>query len=549
MDKIDSSKETLIRSVLIIAVSAAFIPFYLPLMKNWFFSDDIQWIWSSASLHFGDIFFVPERYRAMASNFTPMLGASFKIDWMLSGMNPIGYSLHSLLSLLATTVALHFFLRLYVSEKTALTGIVLFLLNPITLSVTGWFSTRHYMEGLFWSLLSLTFFVRGERKGEVSATSGIFYLLAALSKEVYVVLPAIAFLLSREGLLRRLRQTLPLWLGLAVYSLWRLWMMKGLGGYPSNQPLHFDTLIPLLLKTIRFFSLQWFGDYSIVLYLLLSLAFILSLRNIKMLLIFLVLSIPLLPVSNIFDAHYSMGRYFFHISVFMICVLCLLLEQPTIKKRALYKGALFLVCVFLIAVSINQDIKILTAMQSERVRAKETAVTFISSKKSYMPAEQPSWFYEGLRNIYRDFFDKKITTLLVPPESFLRYASPERLREIKESGIDIPYDEIRESQKRFRKGPLTVRITLDNYKLMWDFGPRKDSTYILVRGLTSGLYYNSSELRPEGNYMLGKGRVDDTPETVYVRVFYRSQERGEVISPEFELKIPGSEKIEYQADR
>jgi hypothetical protein len=324
-------------------------------------------------------------------------------------------------------------------------------------------------------------------------------------------------------------------------------MMGGIGGYPSNQPLHLNTLIPLFLKTIRFFSLQWFGEYSIILYLLLAVAFIFSLRNIKLLLIFLILSLPLLPVSNIFDAHYSMGRYFFHISVFMICALCLLLEQPILRKRTLYKSALSLVCLFIIAMFIKQDIRISAAVKSERLKAKETAATFISSEQRYLHAEQPSWFYEGLRNIYRDFFGREITTLLVPPEGFLRYASPERLREIRDSGIDIPYDEIIQSLKGFRKGPLTVRITIEDYKLTWDFGPRKDATYTLLRSLTSGLYYNSSDLRSTGNYMLGKG--SETPGIVYIRIFYRSEGGEEVISPEFELTIPGSRKIEYDSNR
>lgn len=547
MDRIDSSKETLIRSVLFIAVCFALIPFYLPMTKNWFFSDDIQWIWSSASLHFNEIFFVPERYRAMASNFTPMLGASFKIDWMLFGMNPMGYSIHSLISLLATMVALYFFLRLYVTEKSALAGVLLFLINPITLSVTGWFSTRHYIEGLFWSLLSLTFFVRGERKGKVSVSSGIFYLLASLNKEVYVVLPAIALLISGESVLKRFKHTAPLWSGLIIYALWRFWIMGGIGGYPSNQPLHFNTVIPLFYKIIKFFSLQWFGDYFIVLYLFLSVAFILTIRNIKMLFIFLVLSIPLLPVSNIFDAHYSMGRYFSHISVFMICTLCLLLEQPAVRKRTLYRIALFLTCLFIIVVFIKQDIRISSAIRQERLKAKGTAEVFLSSDKTYIKSEQPLWFYEGLRGIYRDFFGRDIRTRLVPPEGFLKYAAPERLREIRESGIDIAYDELIKSQRELKKGPLSVRITVDDYKLMWDFGPSKDATYTLLRGLTSGLYYNSSELRSTGKYMLGKGRVDDTPGRVYIRIFYRSEEGGEVISPEFELKIPGSQKIEYDS--
>lgn len=543
MSEAGTKRDIFSRLVFLLPISFTFMFLYLPMTKYWFFSDDVQWIWSSASLHFREIFFVPERYRAMASNFTPMLGASFKIDWMLSGMNPIGYSLHSLLSLVVAAGALYCFLRLYVTEKSALAGVLFFTLNPITVSVTGWFSTRHYIEGLFWALLSLTFFVKGERKGKVSLSSVIFYLLASLNKEVYVVLPAIAFLLSDEGLRKRLTHTLPLWLGLAVYSLWRLWMMGGVGGYPSNQPLHLNTLIPLFLKTIKFLSLQWFGENSLAFYLLLSVAFVLCLRNIKILLVFLILSIPLLPVSNLFDTHYSMGRYFFHISVFMICALCLLLERTIHENRTLYKGVLSLVCLFIIAMFIEQDIRISGTMRHERLAAQKTADLFVHSQRRYMESDQPAWFYQGLRDIYKDFFGREIKTQIVPPEAFLKYADPEKLAEMKASGIKIPYDNIREYQKKLRPGPLTVRITLKDYKLTWDFGPRKDVTYTLLRGLTSGLYYNSSDLRSTGSYMLGKGSETSGP--VYIRIFYRFDGGDEVVSPEFKLEIPDSEKIEY----
>jgi hypothetical protein len=544
MNNSSAKRNLLIRLVLLLLVSLAFISFYLPMMKTWFFSDDIQWIWSSASLHFKEIFFSPEKYRTMASNFTPMLGASFKIDWMLSGMDPTGYSLHSLLSLLAATAALYFFFRLYIAEESALAGILFFLLNPITLSVTGWFSTRHYIDGLFWALLSISFFVRADRKGKLSLSSGIFYVLSSLNKEVYVVLPAIALLLSRESLFKRLKHTLPLWAGLLVYSIWRLWMMKGIGGYPSNEPVGLNAVITLFYKTVKFFSLQWFGDYFIALYLLLLVAFILSLKHIKMLLIFLILCVPILPVTNIFGADYQAGRYFFHLAVFIICALCLLMEYPSLKSRALYKTALFSACLLIILVFVKQDMRISSAMQHERLLTKETAEVFVHSGQQYMKSEQPSWFYEGLRNINRVFYGRDIRTQLVPQENFLRYAAPEKLREIEASGIEVPYDDIARARKRFRKGPLAVKITIENYKLSWDFGPRKDTVYTLLRSHISGLYYNSSELGSQGTYMLGKGS-SDKPGIVYIRIFYRSEDGVEVISPEFVLTIPGNEEIAY----
>jgi len=170
---------------------------------------------------------------------------------------------------------------------------------------------------------------------------------------------------------------------------------------------------------------------------------------------------------------------------------------------------------------------------------------FIYSGAPYIKAQQESWFYIGLRNIYRDFYGKSIQTQTVPPEGFLKYADPKRLLEMRDSGIDIPYDETVKIQRKFREGPIAVKITVDEYKLTWDFGPRRDKPYTLLRSNVSGLYYNKSELRASGTYMLPGGREGDSPDEVYVRVFYTADDGGEVITPEFALRIPSSQEIEY----
>jgi len=544
MKVLNDRRDAYIRLLLLMAIFFTAVFFYLPMIKNWFLSDDTHWISSSAVLQFKEIFFVPERYRSLASNFTPMLGASFKIDWILFKMNPLGYSVHNLLSLVAVSVVFFFFLRLYVTEKTALFGVLLLLLNPITVGVTSWFCTRHYIEGLFWSLLSLFFFVGGDRKGKVSAAAGIFYLLASLNKEVYVILPAVAFVLSKESLRKRLKQMAPLWAGLLIYSLWRIWIMEGIGGYPSNQPFALDAIVPLVIRIINFLAIDELGAYSALMYFIL-LFLIFSVRSTKGVLLFLILIIPLFPITNILGGDYRSGRFFFHVTVYLICAVCLSMEYQRIKCSRLFSGTLLLTCLLLIVLFIKQDIHLLAAIKDNSLRAKEAAMTFMYSERRYIKSDQPLWFFEGLRKINRDFFKREIRTRLVPTEKFLNYAAPEKLEEIRESGADIPYNEILEYQKRLRRGPLTIHIRLENYKITWDFGPHKDGVYTFLHGPISGLYFNSSDLRAAGKYMLSKGGKESTPNKIFIRILYRSRDGGEVISPEFELTIPGSQKIEY----
>ncbi len=533
-------KETRIVALLFVMIFFTLVLFYLPMIKNWFFSDDVHWIWTSATTRFRDMFFVPEIYRSMASNFTPMLGASFRIDWLFFRMNPEGYFAHSVLSLLATSVAFYLLLRLYASRTPALAGALLLLLNPFTLTVTGWFSTRHYVEGLFWALLSLYFFIRADRKGSISPASGLFYLISSLNKEVYVILPVLAFILSSGNLSRRLRNMLPLLAGLVIYSAWRLWIMGGLGGYASNQPVTFGTIFPLSLGLVNFFSLHWFGGYHFLFYSLLAVLCFLFLRSLKVPLIFLALLLPLLPVSNI-----PTERFFFHISAFLIGAFSLCIDRAISRKSGLQKGIVVFTFLLVAALFVKEDIPLVREIEKERSGARTAAMTFLQSERRYIQSSQPLWFYESLRKIERRFFGKEITTRVLPPENLLRYSGPERLKEIRDSGIDIPADEMIRSQKDFRTSPLTVTLTLDQYRLTWDFGPDKDISYTVLRGPESGLYYNQSILRPSGSVMFGKTNKDGSPDMLYLKISYRSEKEGEVVSPEFMLKIPGREKIEY----
>jgi hypothetical protein len=484
----------------------------------------------------------------MASNFTPMLGASFKIDWMLFKMNPSGYSLHSIISLLAAAAAFYLFLRLYMDWKPACVGVLLFLFIPITFTVTSWFSTRHYLEGLFWALLSLYFFVRSDRRGSPSLWAGLFYLLASLNKEVYVVLPAVAFFISRGGFFEGLKRTSPLWLAMAVYAIWRVWIMGGIGGYPSNQLIISGEVLPHIPRAVELFSFHWFGGYHIM-YFILVFFLVLSLRERKMIFILLILFLPLLPVVNIIKEGHYYGRYFLHISVFLTGALCLFVNRAILKGGRLLKGSVFLLVLIILSLSVRQDILLMNRIGIERLEAQETARAFIQSGQKFMRPEQPSWFYEGLRMIERDFFGREITTLIVPPDRFLKYADLHRLEEIGKAGIDIPYNEIARWKEEFREGPLTIRMNLNNYRLTWIFGPEKDGVYRVLRGPVSGLYYNHSDLRSEGSFMFGKRKRGTDLEEVYIRILYRTGGGEEIVSPEFLLEIPGNRTILYEEMR
>lgn len=196
---------------------------------------------------------------------------------------------------------------------------------------------------------------------------------------------------------------------------------------------------------------------------------------------------------------------------------------------------------------MKNDIQLLDSIKQERIKTKEAAMRFISAKEPYVKLDLFIGFYEPLRKIFREFFGKEIKTQLVPDENALKYCKPEKLREIKDAGIDIPYEQILEFQEKLKNGPISISMSLSHYRLTWDFCPQKDSSYLILTGRRSGLYDSLASVKPAGTLLLNKDPKDRSQDALYMRILYRTHNDGiEVISPEFMLTIPGNQKIEYR---
>jgi hypothetical protein len=118
---------------------------------------------------------------------------------------------------------------------------------------------------------------------------------------------------------------------------------------------------------------------------------------------------------------------------------------------------------------------------------------------------------------------------------------------MKETGINIPYDEITAMQKRWRTGPISISITIDNYRLTWALGPDKDGTYSFLPGPISGVYYGKSLFPSSGSMMIGENPGGEI-ETTYFRIVREMKDGEEVVSPEFVVRLPGTQTIEYYGE-
>ena len=171
------------------------------------------------------------------ANLTPLLILSLEIDLILAGLSPWFFYLHQLMLLAAAAFLLFVLLRLWCDTPFAIVGAILFLSGLPVMTVAEQLMTRHYAEGLVLALISIYGFVRYLRTGSVLfwGLAIVSYALAVTAKEVYVPLPALLLCLPESTWRKRLRASAPFFAVLAVYALWRSWMLPSVtGGYVDS---------------------------------------------------------------------------------------------------------------------------------------------------------------------------------------------------------------------------------------------------------------------------------------------------------------------------
>jgi hypothetical protein len=171
------------------------------------------------------------------ANLTPLLILSLEIDLILAGLSPWFFYLHQLMLLAAAAFLLFVLLRLWCDTRFAIAGAILFLCGLPVMTVAEQLMTRHYAEGLVLALISIYGVVRYLRTGSLAGLvlAILSYALAVTAKEVYVPLPALLLCLPESTWRKRLLASAPFFGVLAVYALWRSWMLPSLtGGYVDS---------------------------------------------------------------------------------------------------------------------------------------------------------------------------------------------------------------------------------------------------------------------------------------------------------------------------
>jgi hypothetical protein len=216
-----------------------------PNLNSWFISDDLQAIYCSQK-PFLKLLTDKETYYCFSTLFyAPLHPLYYKIDFLIFRLSPFGYHVLNITALFIVSLIIYRIFSLYIEKPYALLGGVIFSLLPPSTFAAGWITTRQYLLGLFFYLLSLWLFKQWENSKKnlyigLAVFSGI---LAFLSKELFASLPVVIIILARGGFKSRVRKAIPFMAALLVYLLWRAYMLEGIGGYPGGFPAFRDVVL------------------------------------------------------------------------------------------------------------------------------------------------------------------------------------------------------------------------------------------------------------------------------------------------------------------
>jgi hypothetical protein len=193
--------------LIVISCAMAFAVVYLKSTSRWWYEDDpFQYAYAAAISNPFSIFVDPTVLRGFGTgaSVVPMQLLSYWFDVHLFGVSPLAASLHSLLSTTLTALLLYLVLSRFTANAIASACLaVVWLCLPSTIAVHSFIGTRHYMEGLGWSLAACYWLHRlGERPESDPGIRDSAFLLACscaalLTKELYViVLPSFLFVYS-----------------------------------------------------------------------------------------------------------------------------------------------------------------------------------------------------------------------------------------------------------------------------------------------------------------------------------------------------------------
>lgn len=235
------------RRVLSIAtLLTAFLLIYLPDLGHGFIKDDFAWI--SRAREARDVWGTARFFATNVGFYRPIVMESFWIDHAVHGLNPFGYGLTNLATLLLACGSLFILARalgLHADASMLAVAVWAFNFHAVNMAVL-WISGRTALLMCLFALTALTAFLRGRW-----LMAGGLCFVAMLSKEEAVCLPMLFTVVAlsdreRSGVAARVW---PAWAALAAYAILRL-QSGAFGSTSAPEYYQFTSDPSLLLRNV-----------------------------------------------------------------------------------------------------------------------------------------------------------------------------------------------------------------------------------------------------------------------------------------------------------
>jgi len=469
------------------------------LFANWRW-DDTQILVHALNTSIWDNFTNPDVWRKFSpNNLTPWLILTFKIDYFLFGLNPLGFYFHHLLSLIILT-----FLFVYLSIKltkninAGFIFFILFISGAPLYTLTEQLMTRHYIEGMIFCLLSIIFSLKysNTKTTKYLIFSLLFYSLSAISKEIYVPLIGILLLIYfYKNVLSYKIVTLHFIIGLA-YTGWRFFMLPSvIGGYSTGNSnrssielekyfngylkipeLIFGNFWIFPLVTILFSTLFYFyKNPKNITFILLSLIFIL---------------LPLAPLIN-YPGINNPDRYLFAFWAFLsLFISILIFNLLNFKKKNINKIIFILFLSFTLPLAANQSHKFrgyAILMGSEfDIHAK--FINDNSNEINFYPSKlvlDSGWFITGLFDLKKKIFNIENKMNVITDEIFIKdvvsnfWIYNQECKCIEDKTQDLENTKNLLTKSIRLDVPLSIDLKIKRHpdQVEWIFGPYTEGSY------------------------------------------------------------------------
>ncbi len=525
----------------IILLTLPFIPlflYYVPIFQcPWWGGDDPCIVLTIKKFGITGLLFNDKAWQDLTPvNFTPWLPISIGFDLKLFGFHPLGFFIHQLLSGILFIFIFIFSLKKKFSLKVLSLTLILFLPTTPAKEVFTALSTRHYLEGLIFSLSSIYLFEAfwdGNNRKKLFI-SIFFYFLACMAKEIFIFLPLLLFINHMKHR-KALKSIFFFGVPLTIYTLWRIYCLSPSGSIHACSGI----FPPINLKTILYIPKLFQKASRLPLYLFIIISIFtlhyIFRNKIKSILIILLTIIPILPVLTI--AKYN-SRYFLLACLFFslaaACELNFIIDVYIIPKTNNYPKKIiffsaytmaFVVITVFMAKKIKWEYNFWARARLEGMFIYEPHINPENNNLLY-DTLAPSWHFNCLAKLRKNkkgpqFCDPdiKFAACVFPDAFFWKYKNGNIIKDNCQCN--------KNDLKTHKKLDIKIYYDISSRKTMWKFGPYKDGQYHIFFIDNKRKFISSLPLSYEGSFSFNTWFWDRPEQNVFAVKFV--SEKGWVV--------------------